>query len=333
MMRKLGSTDRPSQNDLPNKTVKPTAARASLNTDSNNYSVKTLIAPIQNQSGISLDSTKVNVGTALHVSGSFKSVLNSSSTNKPQTFKAVPNSQSQINKKSNTPNNSSSLIILWQEALVQAVRDLSRDNTLLYSLVYKTHKSLESLAVNSRILTDEKGGINLNYNHQQGAVVSSSTSSFKRLTSRNTTRANNSNTNQEKFMSLDNIQSLDYDVERLSSLTDFVALLNPQKFSSGHYPNNNIRSSNEIIRIIGRPLKIQSLSTMLQDSLEKVSQIVHSPNLVSIDKLHHCQQELSATKKQLDNLKVNWEKAMETMKQWQTYKQDHMNNDNPMNLL
>ncbi|KAK9320518.1 Afadin and alpha-actinin-binding-domain-containing protein [Lipomyces orientalis] len=67
------------------------------------------------------------------------------------------------------------------------------------------------------------------------------------------------------------------------------------------------------------PSSFTELSIEINNSLEALREILHEPKYVSIDEVHHREQEIDRLKKQLDSMTSNWKDAIETMNEWNQY--------------
>ncbi|KAK9248698.1 Afadin and alpha-actinin-binding-domain-containing protein [Lipomyces tetrasporus] len=67
------------------------------------------------------------------------------------------------------------------------------------------------------------------------------------------------------------------------------------------------------------PSSFTELSIEINNSLEALREILHEPKYVSIEEVHHREQEIERLKKQLDSMTSNWKDAIETMDEWNQY--------------
>ncbi|ODQ74936.1 hypothetical protein LIPSTDRAFT_61794 [Lipomyces starkeyi NRRL Y-11557] len=67
------------------------------------------------------------------------------------------------------------------------------------------------------------------------------------------------------------------------------------------------------------PSTFPELSIEINNSLEALREILHEPKYVSIEEVHHREQEIERLKKQLDSMTTNWKDAIQTMDEWNQY--------------
>ncbi|KAK9389644.1 Afadin and alpha-actinin-binding-domain-containing protein [Lipomyces mesembrius] len=67
------------------------------------------------------------------------------------------------------------------------------------------------------------------------------------------------------------------------------------------------------------PSTFPELSIEINNSLEALREILHEPRYVSIEEVHHREQEIERLKKQLDSMTTNWKDAIQTMDEWNQY--------------
>ncbi|KAK9346494.1 hypothetical protein V1522DRAFT_391654 [Lipomyces starkeyi] len=67
------------------------------------------------------------------------------------------------------------------------------------------------------------------------------------------------------------------------------------------------------------PSTFPELSIEINNSLEALREILHEPKYISIEEVHHREQEIERLKKQLDSMTTNWKDAIQTMDEWNQY--------------
>lgn len=133
---------------------------------------------------------------------------------------------------------------------------------------------------------------------------------------------------------MDSIQSFGYDVQSLGSMESLQGRLNPQKSSEFvHVPyisiNSNTgsnvgasRNGQEVSRVVQIPLAISTLYSNLEQALDSLSRALNNPNLVSIDEVSTRDKEILALKDQVGKITTHWERAINVMDKWTTYREE-----------
>lgn len=98
---------------------------------------------------------------------------------------------------------------------------------------------------------------------------------------------------------MDNIQSLGYDVD-----------------SSGNHEELTLNSA----RTIRRTLNVTRLGAETAQSLERLSQLLHSAEFVPVAEVQRRDKDLAQLQSQLEQVTANWQRAIKTMDEWKTFR-------------
>lgn len=211
----------------------------------------------------------------------------------------------------------------WQDILVKIVKDLARDNSLLYAAIYKIQGLInQSITENKdssplRIPSLEDGDHIMSDLH----VISSG------IKSPGYSQSLSSYLSQLSPEELNDLESFGYDLRTIIPNQPLDTLNSPNFVHTTNNSNHLFQSTTsqngqKIPQVVQLPLSIDTLYSNLEHSLESLFEALHNPNLVPIEDLHAKDHEIDSLKEQVQKITGHWERAISTMDQWKSYREE-----------